>query len=80
MIDTKEQYENGRRLEADHPYQFPLSSDDAPFDAIRNAHETIEALREVARWANKCEPQFVGDAGDLLSDALDGLPDWLTDG
>ena len=67
MIDSKEIYDRYRNDVFKFTYHGP------------DLEETIESLREVARWAKKCEPQFVGDAGDLLSDALDALPDWLTE-
>ena len=78
MIETKREYEL-----ALHVIKVAYPKGDAP----EKIYELIEALREVARVAKPLVGMetFV-DMGkvdvlmDALEDALDALPDWLTDG
>ncbi len=67
MIDTKEQYE--KQMEVIEEYLGTPGVD---------ARETIEALREVAREANSIYRDD-GGATLTLAEALDALPDWLTE-
>ena len=76
MIETKEQYEHIQSL-SERGAECSLVSKD-----IKHCVDLIEALREVARGANQqrwisvTHPQLWNEE---LGDALDALPDWITE-
>ena len=64
MIDTKEQYESIKRI--------VLGITAEPTRQERDMFETIEALREVARYCKE-------NAGDEFDEMFPDFPDWLTE-
>ncbi len=83
MIETKEQYE-------EHYENFQKISEQQT-DAWISVVQTIEALRDVARAGDRLEISFDMRTSEKTIDgfrnqiddfeqALDALPDWITDG
>ena len=78
MIDTKEQYERIVN-EAGNGILGVLEL------RVQDLTETIEALRDIARWAyhpDSCHTQMTGDrpCNCGYQELRNALPDWLIDG
>ncbi len=76
MIETKEQYEWAKKADA-----ILLQGTDVETIKSSDLIELIEALRDVARAAEEELALLATDGmrNKLLEEALDALPDWLTE-